>query len=77
MSLPAIARILELEERVRELPAACATSRSACAPSSSAVPVRASSPPEPPGSVVTLRHGARVRRATDIVLWRPRDIHGD
>ncbi|MDQ1082039.1 hypothetical protein QE414_000046 [Microbacterium sp. SORGH_AS 344] len=29
------------------------------------------------GSVVTLRHGARVRRATDIVVWRPRDPHGD
>ena len=24
------------------------------------------------GSVVTLRHGTRVRRATEVVLWRPR-----
>ena len=23
------------------------------------------------GSVVTLRHGTRVRRATEVVLWRP------
>jgi MerR family transcriptional regulator/heat shock protein HspR len=24
------------------------------------------------GSVVTLRHGTRVRRATEVVVWRPR-----
>jgi MerR family transcriptional regulator/heat shock protein HspR len=24
------------------------------------------------GNVVTLRHGTRVRRATEIVVWRPR-----
>jgi len=23
------------------------------------------------GSVVTLRHGTRVRRATEVVVWRP------
>src|SRR6478736_5454449 len=58
MGLPAIARIRDLEDRVRtELerrPGARVFAAGAT------------------GAVVTLRHGTRVRRATEVVLWRPR-----
>ncbi len=77
MSLPAIARLLALEERVHELARRVndlerqLTIERQSRPGAPRLRGRAT------GSVVTLRHGARVRRATDIVLWRPRDMHGD
>ncbi|BAJ74733.1 predicted transcriptional regulator [Microbacterium testaceum StLB037] len=77
MSLPAIARLLTLERQVHDL------SRRVNELERQLVAERESRPGArvfaagATGSVVTLRHGARVRRATDIVLWRPRDPHGD
>lgn len=72
MSLPAIARILELENRVRELHTrvrdleARVEAELASRPGARVFAAGSS------GSVITLRHGRRVRRATEIVLWRPR-----
>ena len=72
MSLPAIARIVELENRVRELHVRVHDLE---------VRMRAELESRPgarvfaagtTGAVVTLRSGRRVRRATDIVVWRPR-----
>ncbi|WP_448256159.1 heat shock protein transcriptional repressor HspR [Microbacterium aurum] len=69
MSLPAISRLIELENETRMLRRQVAElerrlqdelgrrSRVFAAGST--------------GSVVTLRHGTRVRRATEVVLWRP------
>ena len=73
MSLPAISRIIELEnearslrrrvseleQRLREELESRRGSRVFAAGST--------------GSVVTLRHGTRVRRATELVVWRPAD----
>lgn len=76
MSLPAIARILELEDRVRELHGRVQTLEARVRieldnrPGARVFAAGAS------GAVVTLRHGMRVRRATDIVLWRPRHPEG-
>ena len=72
MSLPAIARIIELENnvqelrvRVRELEARMRTELEN-RPGARVFAAGAT------GSVITLRQGRRVRRATDIVVWRPR-----
>lgn len=72
MSLPAIARIIELENRVQELHArvrdleARVEAELASRPGARVFAAGSS------GAVITLRHGRRVRRATDVVLWRPR-----
>jgi len=72
MSLPAIARIIELEDRVRQLHLrvhdleARVRSELESRPGARVFAAGAT------GSVVTLRQGRRVRRATDIVVWRPR-----
>jgi len=71
VSLPAISRIIALENEVRmlrrevteldhRLRAEVAQRRGARVFAAGAT-----------GSVVTLRQGTRVRRATDVVLWRP------
>ncbi|MDX2377965.1 MerR family transcriptional regulator [Microbacterium sp. LRZ72] len=72
MSLPAIARLVALEEqvhdlrrRVRDLERELAAERQS-RPGSRVFAAGVT------GSVVTLRSGTRVRRATDVVLWRPR-----
>jgi len=69
MSLPAISRLIELENETRFLrrrvveleqrlqEEVARRSRVFAAGTT--------------GSVVTLRHGTRVRRATEVVLWRP------
>ena len=73
MSLPAIARIIELEDHVQRAAACgCSISRRACAPSCENRPGARVFAAGATGSVVTLRQGRRVRRATDIVVWRPR-----
>ncbi|MFT4211804.1 MAG: MerR family transcriptional regulator [Microbacterium sp.] len=72
MSLPAIARIIELENRVRELHGRVqdleARMREELARRPGARVFAAGST----GSVVTIRSGTRVRRATEVVVWRPR-----
>jgi MerR family transcriptional regulator, heat shock protein HspR len=71
MSLPAIARLLALEEHVHQL------SRRVSELERQLIAERQSRPGArvfaagATGAVVTLRHGARVRRATDVVLYRP------
>ncbi len=75
MSLPAIARLLALEERVHALSRRVSelerqlTAERETRPGARVFAAGAT------GSVITLRHGARVRRATDVVLWRPRHLH--
>ena len=49
-----------------------ATSRRACASSVESRPGARVFAAGSTGAVVTLRHGTRVRRATEVVLWRPR-----
>lgn len=72
MGLPGIARILELENRVRELHSrvrdleARVEAELANRPGARVFAAGSS------GAVVTLRHGRRARRATEVVVWRPR-----
>lgn len=69
MSLPAISRIIELENEARGLRHRVAELeqrlQDELARRSRIFAAGAT------GSVVTLRHGTRVRRATEVVLWRP------
>lgn len=76
MSLPAIARLLDLEDEVRmlrrrvsELEAALRTERE----SRPGVRVFAAGAT---GQVIPVPSGRRIRRSTDIVLWNPR-LRGD
>ena len=72
MSLPGIARILELENRVRELHTRVRDLEARVEAELASRPGARVFAAGPGGSVITLRHGRRVRRATEIVLWRPR-----
>ncbi len=72
MSLPAIARIIELENRVRELHLRVRDLESQMRAERERRPGARVFAAGATGSVVTLRSGTRVRRATDIVVWRPR-----
>ncbi|MBM3714275.1 MULTISPECIES: heat shock protein transcriptional repressor HspR [Microbacterium] len=76
MSLPAIARLLDLEQRVHELSRRVSELERQLVAERQARPGARVFAAGATGSVVTLRHGARVRRATDVVLWRPRDPFG-
>lgn len=72
MSLPAIARIIELEDRVRELHVRVRDLESRMRTELENRPGARVFAAGATGSVITLRSGRRVRRATDIVVWRPR-----
>lgn len=72
MSLPAIARIIELENRVRELHDRVRDLENAMRAELDRRPGARVFAAGPSGSVVPLRSGTRVRRATEIVVWRPR-----
>ena len=72
MSLPAIARLLALEEHVHALTRRVTDLEKQLSAERQARPGARVFAAGSTGSVVTLRHGARVRRATDVVLWRPR-----
>ncbi|GAA3921547.1 heat shock protein transcriptional repressor HspR [Microbacterium invictum] len=77
MSLPAIARIIELENHVRMLRRQVGELEQRLREEIEqrrGVRVFAAGAT---GSVVTLRHGTRTRRATDVVLWRPRPPRTD
>ncbi|WP_299089353.1 heat shock protein transcriptional repressor HspR [uncultured Microbacterium sp.] len=69
MSLPAISRLIELENENRALRRRIAQLetrvREELEQRSRVFAAGAS------GSVVSVRHGTRVRRATEVVLWRP------
>ncbi|QIG39082.1 MerR family transcriptional regulator [Microbacterium sp. 4R-513] len=72
MGLPAIARILELENRVRELHHRVRDLEERVRTELDRRPGARVFAAGATGAVVTLRHGTRVRRATEVVLWSPR-----
>ena len=72
IGLPAIARILELENRVRELHGRVRDLEDRVRAELEKRPGARVFAAGSTGAVVTLRHGTRVRRATDVVVWRPR-----
>lgn len=73
MSLPAIARIIELEDQVRRLRREVADLEQRLRDEVDQRRGARVFAAGASGNVVTLRHGTRVRRATEVVLWRPRD----
>jgi MerR family transcriptional regulator/heat shock protein HspR len=72
IGLPAIARILELEDRVRELHGRVRDLEERVRVELERRPGARVFAAGSTGSVVTLRSGTRVRRATELVVWRPR-----
>ena len=72
MSLPAIARILELEGHVRELRHRVRDLEARMQEERANRPGARVFAAESSGAVVSLRHGTRLRRTRDVVLWRPR-----
>ncbi|MEV7694228.1 MerR family transcriptional regulator [Microbacterium sp. NPDC089189] len=71
MSLPAISRIIELENRVRELHLRVRDLETQVRVERDRRPGARVFAAGATGSVISLRSGTRVRRATDIVVWRP------
>jgi len=71
MSLPAIARIIELEDTVRSLKRQVADLEKRVKAESEYRPSARVFAAGTTGAVVTLTSGRRVRRSTDIVVWRP------
>lgn len=72
VSLQAIIRILELEERVRMLDRQVRNLEQRVRTELESRPGARVFAAGATGSVMALRQGKRVRRATDVVLWRPR-----
>ena len=72
MGLPAIARILELEDRVRELHVRVRDLEERMRTELERRPGARVFAAASTGAVVTIRQGTRVRRATEVVLWHPR-----
>ena len=72
IGLPAITRILELEDRVRELHSRVRDLEDRVRAELEKRPGARVFAAGSTGAVVTLRHGTRVRRATEVVVWRPR-----
>lgn len=71
VSLTAIVRILELEDTVLRLRRQVAELEKRVRAEVEARPGARVFAAGATGSVVTLRQGARVRRATEVVVWRP------
>ena len=71
MSLPAIARILDLEKTVRRLRREVIELRERLREESEYRPGARVFAAGATGAVVTLTSGRRVRRSTDVVVWRP------
>jgi MerR family transcriptional regulator/heat shock protein HspR len=72
ISLPAIARMLDLEDEVRALRRRVAELERQMRTEIENRPGARVFAAGATGAVVPLRQGARVRRATEIVLWTPR-----
>ncbi|WP_322410404.1 heat shock protein transcriptional repressor HspR [Microbacterium invictum] len=72
MSLPAIARLISLEQRVHDLTRRVRDLEQQLEAERQSRPGARVFAAGSTGSVVTLRHGTRVRRATELVVWRPR-----
>lgn len=77
MSLPAIARILDLENEVSALQRQVQGLEQRLRDEVLQRPGARVFAAGASGAVVTLRHGARVRRATEVVLWRPQNERED
>ena len=75
MSLPAISRVLLLEEQVHSLHRRVAELEGLLAAERGQRPGGRVFAAAATGSVVTLRAGTRLRRQTDVVLWRPGSMH--
>ena len=75
MSLPAISRVLLLEEQVHSLHRRVAELEGLLAAEREQRPGGRVFAAAATGSVVTLRAGTRLRRQTDVVLWRPGSMH--
>ncbi len=73
MSLPAIARIIDLENQVRRLRREVIDLEQRLRDEVDQRRGARVFAAGASGSVVTLRHGTRVRRATEVVLWQPRE----
>lgn len=71
ISLPAIARILDLEDEVTDLRHRVSALEQQLRAERENRPGARVFAAEATGSVITLKAGTRVRRRTDIVLWRP------
>lgn len=71
MSLPAIARIIDLENTVRRLRRQVADLEMRVKAESEYRPGARVFAAGSTGAVVTLTSGRRIRRSTDIVVWRP------
>ncbi|BDV32195.1 transcriptional regulator [Microbacterium terricola] len=71
IGLPAIVRILELEARVRELDLRVRDLEARVRTEIERRPGARVFAAGPSGGVIPLRQGVRVRRATEVVLWRP------
>ncbi|MGX1703624.1 heat shock protein transcriptional repressor HspR [Microbacterium sp. NPDC055357] len=72
IGLPAIMRILDLESRVRELHTRVRDLEDRARAAAESRPGARVFAAGTTGAVVSLRRGTRARRATDIVVWRPR-----
>lgn len=72
IGLPAIARILELEDRVRELDRRVHDLETRVREELERRPGARVFAAGASGAVISMRHGTRVRRATELVVWRPR-----
>lgn len=71
MSLPAIARIIELEDEVRGLQRRVTELERLMRAELESRPGARVFAAGATGAVISLRSGTRVRRQTDVVLWRP------
>lgn len=71
MSLPAISRLIELENDNRALRRRIAELESRLQQERESRPGARVFAAGAGGSVVTVRQGTRVRRATEVVVWRP------
>lgn len=71
MSLPAISRILDLEDQVRMLRRRVNELEGQVRAEVESRPGARVFAAGTSGPVITLRHGRRVRRSTDVVVWRP------
>ncbi|MFV0319567.1 MAG: heat shock protein transcriptional repressor HspR [Microbacterium sp.] len=71
VSLPAIARIIDLEDTVRRLRREVSELTSRVKTESEYRPSARVFAAGSTGAVVTLTSGRRVRRSTDVVVWRP------
>ncbi len=72
MSLPAISRIIELENTVRSLRRQVGELETRLREETERRPGMRVFAAGVSGAVVPLRHGVRMRRSTDVVVWRPR-----